>query len=297
MSEQTALTPVVVGGRGAPPPPEVVEADYPDAPSTSLRDHLRVLWRRRGLAAACFLATVALALLVTLLLPREYTATTRLQVTRQSPIQLRLEENVVRVDEDERIVNGASTYVGTQVATLQSRDLAERVIRAQQLDRHPAFLEPGPSQPAPEPVMSAPAMLDAAPPDPTRPAWATAPPVDPKLVDRYGRWLTVRDVRGTDLIELTLTTPSPTLSAFLAAAHTHAYLEVNEEARMATRATAQRFLDRQLREAETQVEAAEAALNAFASEHPNVAVNEEQKVAGQRIAELATLATDRKSVV
>jgi uncharacterized protein involved in exopolysaccharide biosynthesis len=42
-------------------------------------------------------------------------------------------------------------------------------------------------------------------------------------------WLTVQDVRGTNLVELRFTTPSPTLSAFLAAAHTQAYMEANEE--------------------------------------------------------------------
>jgi len=78
----------------------------------------------------------------------------------------------------------------------------------------------------------------------------------PELLDRYMRWLTVRDVRGTDLIEVRFTTPSPTLSAILTAAHTQAYLEANEEARLGTDATARHFLDRQLRESEAQLERA-----------------------------------------
>ncbi len=93
-------------------------------------------------------------------------------------------------------------------------------------------------------------------------------------------YLEVRDVRGTDLVEVRFTTPSPSLSAFLAAAHTQAYIEANEEARLATDSTAKSFLDSQLRESRQRVERAEAALRRFATEHPNVAVNQEQKVVG-----------------
>src|SRR5206468_1560261 len=89
-----------------------------------------------------------------------------------------------------------------------------------------------------------------------------------------------RDLRrhaGGGVAEVRFTTPDPSLSAFLAAAHTQAYLEANEEARRANDVTAQEFLGRQLDESRQQVERGEAALSRFAAEHPNVAVNEEQK--------------------
>ncbi len=92
------------------------------------------------------------------------------------------------------------------------------------------------------------------------------------------------DVRGTDLVEVRFTTPSPALSAFLAAAHTQAYIEANEEARLATDVTAKEFLGQQLREARERVERAEEALRRFATEHPNVAVNQEQKSPASRSA-------------
>src|SRR6185503_6493302 len=107
--------------------------------------------------------------------------------------------------------------------------------------------------------------------------------VEATLVDRYMGWLSVQDVRGTDLIELRFTTPSPSLSAFLAAAHTQAYVEANEEARRATDVTAKEFLGRQLREAEQKVARAETALARFAAEHPSVAIDQEQKLVAQRI--------------
>src|SRR5439155_21606665 len=128
------------------------------------------------------------------------------------------------------------------------------------------------------------------PPSPEGEGAAPAP-ADPALLNRYMGYLKVGDVRRTDLVEVSFTTPSPWLSAFLAAAHTQAYMEANEEARRATDITAKEFLGSQLRESRERVERAEAALGRFAAEHPNVAVNQELKTVGQRIQDLSCLLT------
>src|SRR6184192_3460740 len=105
----------------------VIDAEFSEVPARHLRDYLRLLYKYRWLAATC------LALLVTLVTTRLYTASTRLQLARQSPIQLQLQENVLHLDESDRSVNGTSSFLATQVATLKSRDLAERVIRTERL--------------------------------------------------------------------------------------------------------------------------------------------------------------------
>src|SRR2546426_12695408 len=63
-------------------PPPIFEAETGEAPR-HLRDYLSVLYKHRWLAIACFGATVSLTILVTLLTPRLYTASTRLQVAPQ----------------------------------------------------------------------------------------------------------------------------------------------------------------------------------------------------------------------
>src|SRR2546428_9647763 len=68
-------------------------------PRRHLRDYLSVLYKHRWLALTCFGLSVGLTILVTLLTPRLYTASTRLQVPRQSPIQLRLAGNVLLLGE------------------------------------------------------------------------------------------------------------------------------------------------------------------------------------------------------
>src|SRR5437899_12133230 len=127
-------------------PPPIFEAEVGEAPR-HLRDYLSVLHKYRWLAVACFGVTVGLTILVTLLTPRLYTASTRLQVARQSPIQLRLDGNVLRVGEGDRDANAAAIFLGMQAAALRSRDLAERVIRERGLAENQAFLHPRPRLP------------------------------------------------------------------------------------------------------------------------------------------------------
>src|SRR6266516_6359388 len=277
-------------------PPPIFDAEFSEAPR-HLRDYLSVLYRHRWLAVACFGVTVGLTILVTLLTPRLYTASTRLQVARQSPIQLRLDGNVLRLADGDRDTNAALTFVSAQVAALQSRDLAERVIREHGLATNEAFLHPRPrlrgllalGEALPRPVR--PRGLESAPAGYSERETASPASAGPVLIDRYMRYLKVEEIRGTDIVEVRFTTPDPALSALLTAAHTQAYLDSNEEARRGNDVTAQEFLGRQLEEARKQVEGAEAALSRFAVEHPSVAVNEEQKTVGQRITDLSSQLT------
>lgn len=280
----------------APPAYDYVEAEFSEVRRQKTRDYVRILYKYRWLAASLFVVTFALTVLVTLLTPRLYTAATRLQLAREGPIQLQLEDNVVDLDGTDRNVNGASSFLATQVATLKSRDLAERVIRTHDLAHSETFLNPGEARSGLLTVGGR--MLSFLRPrgfrggavvDPGaaehEPAGADVPA---ELLDRYMRYLDVRDVRGTDLVEVRFTTPSPELSAMLAGAHTQAYMEANAEARLANDVTAKEFLGKQLEEARDRVERAEGQLKSFATDHPNVAVNQEQKLIGQQMNELTT---------
>ena len=74
----------------APLGAQVVDAEFSEAPPRHLREYLWVLLKYRWLVLTSFGLTVGLTILITLLTPRLYTASTRLQLASQSPIQLRL---------------------------------------------------------------------------------------------------------------------------------------------------------------------------------------------------------------
>jgi capsular exopolysaccharide synthesis family protein len=273
-----------------------IDAEFVDVRGRHLRDYLWILHKYRWLAATCFGVVFGLSCLLTMLASRVYTASTRVQVTRESPIQLQLDQNVLRGDDADRLVNGSSSFLATQVQTLRSRDLAERVIRQHRLAENDAFLNPSAGRAGLRAMgggllaLLRPRGFGDAGGTPADDASSTDE-VPTALLERYVGWLRVGDVRGTDLIDVSFTTPSPTLSAFLAAAHTQAYIQTNEEARRATDVTAKEFLGQQMREARERVERAQEALRRFATEHPAVAVNEEQKTQGQRVGDLTTLLT------
>jgi len=295
-----ALAPIPAERPPAFMAPAMSDAEFREAPPRHLRDYLWVLQKYRWLAAICFGLTLGVTVLVILVTPRRFTASTRLQVARQSPIQLRLEDNVLRVADADQNAGGGTTFIATQVAALQSRDMAERVIRGQRLAANPAFLHPERER---ELFGLGGSLLNLLRPRGWQGPGATTDddtpsgvPFDSGLVDRYMGYLSVHEVPGTDLIEVAFTTPHPALSAFLASAHTQAYLEANEEVRRGADATAKEFLSGQLRESEERVARVEAALRRFAAEHPNVAVNQEQSSIAQRISEVSSLLTKAEGV-
>ncbi len=294
------IVPAPPSSGGAAAPQAYIDAEFVDVRGRHLRDYLWILHKYRWLAATCFGVVFGLSCLLTVLASRVYTASTRVQVTRESAIQLQLDENVLRGDDADRLVNGSSSFLATQVQTLRSRDLAERVIRQHRLAENEAFLNPKAGR-AGLGAMGGGLLALLRPrgfPDsggtPAEDASSTDD-VPPALLQRYVGWLRVGDVRGTDLIDVSFTTPNPTLSAFLAAAHTQAYIQTNEEARRATDVTAKEFLGQQMREARERVERAQEALRRFATEHAAVAVNEEQKTQGQRVGDVTTLLTQAEA--
>src|SRR5438309_2238239 len=56
--------------QGRPASPEVLDADFSEAPSRHLRDYLRVVYKYRWLACTCFGLTLGLTVFITLLTPR-----------------------------------------------------------------------------------------------------------------------------------------------------------------------------------------------------------------------------------
>jgi succinoglycan biosynthesis transport protein ExoP len=258
-----------------------------------VRDWLRVLRRYRAMIGTIFGTSVGLAILVTLLMPSRYTAVTRLEVAHHSPIQLRLQDNVFRVEEGDRGRDAALTFLATQLAVLRSRDLAARVIQGRRLADAGVLVRAEASLGDAGAVveMLRPRGWDGTSMDDGGSHGSELTPVSPDLIDRYEKSLSVRDLKDTDLVEVSFTTGSPVLSAFLAAAHTQAYMETNAETRQGTDAVARGFLDRQLDESRQRIVHDESALARFAAAYPKVATDQEQKIVGQRLAELSSRLT------
>ncbi len=281
--------------------PDVLEGEFREVPPRRLRDHLRVIYKHRRLGAACLAFCILATAAITWLTPKTYSASAQIQVARSSPIKLQLKDNVLDLDETERILNGASSFLSTQVEALRSRDIAERAIRTFHLAENPAFSESGEGD-------SGIGAMTAALPSFLRPrglddgdggeVTARAPsddPVTPAVLDRYLGYLTISDVRATDLIEVRFTAPDAQLAALLTSAHIQAYINSVKDSQLATDSTAKDFLSQQLDEARVRADNAEAALSAFSAEHPEVAVNQEDQPMTKQIKLMAVQVSDAEA--
>jgi succinoglycan biosynthesis transport protein ExoP len=276
----------------------ILDAEFAAVPPRQLRDYVRIVSKHRWLAVACAGGTLLLAAAYTLHATRLYSAVVRLQVGRSAPIKLQLKENVLNLEEAERIVNGASSFLATQVQVLRSRDLSERVLREWLAASGPEdSLDP--SSGAVDAIANGlPATLRLRGVEPSTAGAAAAgtrAPVSADLLNTYTAYLDVQDVRGTDLIDIQLTTPDPKLSAVLAAAHAQAYLDANAETQLTRDSGAIGFLEDQLAQSKAQLNRAETALREFAAQYPNVAVDQEHNLVSKQMQQLSGLALDAEA--
>lgn len=277
---------------------DFVDAEFTEAPARSLRDYLHLIVKYRWLAATAFSAILASAAVRTLMAPKIFVASTKLEISKEAPIQLRLKDDVLNLDES---AGKGPRFFSTQIAILRSRDLAERVIRKQKLDESETFLRPTKDRGSVVEIGSEllgevrPRGLPAKQIVLADGGRSAAAEIDPGLIDRYLSYLGVAEVKGTDLVEVTFSTPSPTLSAMLSAAHAQTYLESAAETKVETDVEARGFLDRQIRQARENFDRSQALLAAFRSQHPQVAMNEEYKEFGDRVSQYAKALGDAEA--
>jgi protein tyrosine kinase modulator len=91
---------------------------------------LAILWARRAVVICCFVSTVALAVGVTLILPKSYQAKVSVLIDNEA-------RNAYTNEWDSR--NGLSDFLGKQVAILQSERTAKQVIKDLKLADNPRF--------------------------------------------------------------------------------------------------------------------------------------------------------------
>ena len=91
---------------------------------------LAILWARRMIVVGCFAATVALAVGVTLILPKSYRAKVSVLINHDARDPY---------TNDFQVRTGLGDFLGKQVAIIKSDRTAKEVIKELQLDKNPRF--------------------------------------------------------------------------------------------------------------------------------------------------------------
>ncbi|HWO42680.1 MAG TPA: polysaccharide biosynthesis tyrosine autokinase, partial [Candidatus Eisenbacteria bacterium] len=241
------------------------------------------------LIAACAAVVVLCAGLYVLTRTPLYTAQATIMIEPKPPQVLKIQDALSQSIE-------RAEYYKTQYEILKSRPLAAAVIKQENLG---AFLR-GKSAEEKSGLIAT-----------VRGIWsdtkaslfggaekeAAAGPadVDPALIAAYLDILNVKPIRGTALVQVSFTTPDPTVSARLANLHADAYVRHGLDLRSKTNDEALAFLEKKLLDLKTRVETSEAALNAYRRDAGIISLNDKENIVVDRLADLNKRLTEAEA--
>jgi chain length determinant protein EpsF len=216
---------------------------------------LLILNARKWIILGVLATTVALTAIVSLLLPKEYTATTSIIIDSKSkdPFTGQLFPS--------QMFPG---YMATQVDVINSSQVAQRVVRALKLADNPG----------------------------TREQFSEATEgkgdINQWLADLLLKKLDVQPSRESSLIAISFTGSDPQFSAAMANAFAKAYIETNLDLRLAPAKQTADWFDQQITQLRANLDQAQQKLTAYQREKGIVESDERLDVETRRMAELAS---------
>jgi capsular exopolysaccharide synthesis family protein len=205
-----------------------------EPPESIVRHYWRVFYRRRWVILTAVLGCRAVALIVSMLTQREYTATTRVQIAREAA-------KVVDIQSVENDPGAAldQEFYQTQYALLKSRSLSEAVVRDLGLADNYMFLADYDEGDVAE---------VKAKPQAERFAKAT---------DMVNDSTIISPVRGSSIVDIEARVPNPVMAATLANAIAEKFIETNLSRRFEATAYARQFLQNRLNTVRAKLEESE----------------------------------------
>ncbi|PYQ65555.1 MAG: hypothetical protein DMF53_05260 [Acidobacteria bacterium] len=238
----------------------------------NLTEYLGMLRRHWRLAAVCCALGLAGAGIHYAITPKAYQASTIIQIERRNLTPLGNTQNPWL----ENYWN--MEFYPTQYELLQSRGLAERVVKSLDLMEDPAF-NPGAAR---EGAKGGTAEADEA--------------VLGALADQLRGGLAVDPVRNTQLVQLSFRASSPEFAAKAANAFAESYIDMGVEDRFATAGKASTFLSSQIEKLKEEIQDKETQLQAFSRRSDIVTMDPAANVTLKRLEALNTQYIEAKKM-
>lgn len=214
-----------------------------------LRQYMRIALRWRYVVGGIIVACLLIGVIVTLLMTRQYTASTTVEISRES-------NNIVSIQGVEREAGLADQeFYQTQYGLLRSRSLAERVAAQLRLVDDPAFFELF------DVDSDAPAFQQANGRFGAAGRAARQRVAGEILLDN----LDIAPTRLSRLVQIRFTSPDPALSAKVANAWSANFIQASLERKFQATSYARNFLENRLNQLRVRLEASERQLVAYAS--------------------------------
>lgn len=266
---------LATSGRQQEPPPPSALMD-PPSDGWHLLDYVRVVYKRRWVAATAFLVVLIGATLYTFTVTPVFEATTRLLIESDDP-------NVVSFAEVIDEQGAKADYYQTQYNILQSRVLARKTLDDLQLWDDEHFGSPlargwwGADNPGPGHASAGETLEQS------------------RAIDRFLENLTVTPIRNSRLVDVRYRLSNPELAARVVNAIAKNYIEQNLEYKFLASKEASDWLGERLAEQRQQVEQAEAALQGYREQHDAISLEDRENIVVQKLADLNAAVTQAKT--
>ena len=219
---------------------------------------LMAVLNHRNWALASVVGCLLLGLLATFLATPQYTSTARIEILPDSPVATSVEGQ-----RDRALINELSFY-NTQYSLLKSRSLAERVVRAGNLTADKDFIAAFKLD-NPEAGMSSAARGNLA----------------NEAADALLDELSVSPLRTSSLVDISISTPSPRLSAKIADLWVSQFVQASIDRRFAATSDAREYLETRLGTLRQNLESSERALINYATEKGIVTITSQTDINGK----------------
>ena len=246
-------------------------AGWAEEPQEQNAFDLAVYWRlalkHRILILGCFLGALAIGAALTLLMTPIYTATTTLQIDRESARVVTTEDVTPR----ENMAMGEE-FFQTQYGLLRSRSLAERVVESLGLASSDQAL----------------ASLGVEPPARTGTAAVQAERRRAVALEVVQDGLGVTPLRGSRLVGISFDNPDPVVAARVANAFAENFIQSNLDRKYESSSYAREFLEEQIAQTKGRLEEAERQLVAYAANQQIINVGSDENEEGGSTQSLAS---------
>ena len=222
-----------------------------DSEGIDLARYFSVLFRRRWLILAIVAGALVTGVLLTLLQTPTYRARATVQVSREAP-------KVMDVQQVEPTESSDDAFLATQLALLRSRSLAERVVQRLGLGQNEAFLSGGRD------------LSDAV----DRPSTLTKAEGEKRAIGIVARNLEVAPVAGSTIFEIAYDDPNPALAATVANGVASEFIRSALERKFDASNYARDFLRTRLNATKGKLESSERDLVAYATSQGIVGVSD-----------------------
>jgi len=248
-------------------------------------EYINVVLRRRWTVIAVFVVCLLTGLIFSFTSTPMYSATTLLQIQPAGP-------KVTDFDAVQESVSQAQAYhdfFQTQYDILSSRTLARRTIDGLSLDEN-AFINGDMDRESfrGRIVSFVQALM---PNDEATDSEAAAREFEKRLVDRFLEYVTVKPRRRSFLVELSFSSPDPDLSQAVAGRMADQYIDLTLDQSVGAAVQARDFIQKQLTKVKGSLEESEQELQHFARGHDIHALEQEELVIHERLADLNSLLT------